>query len=436
MKSLSLFLLFSIVSSMLLASEPVFIQERKLERIIRLDINSSINPATYSYLQAGFEEARKEDFQAILITLNTPGGLVSVTKDILTLFGDSELPVIVWIRPEGASATSAGAIIAAGAHLLYMSDGTNIGAATPIEMSGDIKQADARSKAINDLVALVQSLAETRQRNATLFAEMIEKASSFKSKEAKEKKLIDDIVNTTSELKQKINGSEFKIKGQRVRLSAEGTEIISFGMDLGQKLLDILANPSTAYILFILGAGLIYLELQAPGGFVAGSIGAVSLLLAGIGFQILPLNFGAFGLIILAFVLLLMEIYITSYGVLTLAGLASLITGSLFLFRSDDAYLHLSHSVIFSTVAGIAAFVALIGYVIYRDHKHKHETSFNDMAGKEGVVLKVLGDELYQIKVSGEVWKAQGPKGLVLEQKVNVLEQSQDEMMVKIQSKS
>tara|TARA_R110000868_G_scaffold75979_10_gene218940 strand:+ start:3221 stop:4486 length:1266 start_codon:yes stop_codon:yes gene_type:complete len=421
---------------MVLASEPLFIQERKVERIIRLDINSSINPATYSYLQAGFEEAASNDYQAILVTINTPGGLVSVTKDILTLFGDSELPVIVWIRPEGASATSAGAIIAAGAHLLYMSDGTNIGAATPIEMSGDIKQDDSRSKAINDLVALVQSLAETRNRNAKLFAQMIEKASSFKSIEAKEKNLIDDIVNTTTELKQKINGREFKIKGQRIRLNSDSPEIISFGMDLGQKLLDILANPSTAYILFILGAGLIYLELQAPGGLIAGSIGAVSLLLAGIGFQILPLNFGAFGLILLSFVLLIMEIYITSYGILTLAGLASLVAGSLFLFRTDDAYLHLSHSLIFSTVAGIAAFVALIGYVIYRDHSQKHETAFNSIVGKDGIVLEVLSDEIYQIKVSGEVWKASGPKGLIIDQKVTVLEQCPDKMIATIQSKS
>src|SRR5690606_209302 len=115
---------------------------------------------TLSYLRTSFKQAQSEDFQAILISLNTPGGLVSTTKDILTLFGESDLPVIVWIRPEGASATSAGAIIAAGSHLLFMSDGTNIGAATPIEMSGDIKQQDARSKAINDLVALVQSLSE------------------------------------------------------------------------------------------------------------------------------------------------------------------------------------------------------------------------------------------------------------------------------------
>ena len=141
-----------------------------ISKILRLKIQSSINPATMSYLKTGFKKAQEENFHLILIEMNTPGGLVTTTKEILTLIGESEIPSAVWIRPEGASATSAGAIIASGAHLLFMSEGTNIGAATPIQMSGDIdKKSDARKKAINDLVALVQSLSEARNRNAVLF---------------------------------------------------------------------------------------------------------------------------------------------------------------------------------------------------------------------------------------------------------------------------
>lgn len=436
MKSLSLFLFLSLVSSWLVTTQANETDTRQLDRILRMDINSSINPATLSYLRAGFEEARTEDYQAILITMNTPGGLVSTTKDILTLFGDSDLPVVVWIRPEGASATSAGAIIAAGAHVLFMSDGTNIGAATPIEMSGDIKQQDARSKAINDLVALVQSLAETRGRNQKLFGEMIEKASSFKAQEASDKKLIDGVVNTVAELKLALNGKKVKVKGKEIELKTSAPEIISFGMDLGQKLLDILANPTTAYILFVLGAGLIYLEMQAPGGFIAGSLGAVALIMAGIGFQILPLNFGALGLIILAFVLLIMEIYVTSYGVLTLGGVASLIAGSLFLFRSDDAYLHLSHSVIFSTVAAIGCFIGLIAWVMVRDRMHQHQTSFNNTIGQTATILGVLEEGVYQVRANGEIWRARGTQGLKSGEHVLVTEQDDAHMELKIQSKS
>ncbi|MFI5390437.1 MAG: nodulation protein NfeD, partial [Bacteriovoracales bacterium] len=139
-------------------------QDYPVRKILKVEINSSINPATYSYLKEAYDKAFREDYEILLIKLNTPGGLVSTTKDILTLIGGSEVTTIVWITPEGASATSAGAIIASGAHILLMANGTNIGSATPIELTGEIKETDQRKKAINSLVGLVQSLAESRGR--------------------------------------------------------------------------------------------------------------------------------------------------------------------------------------------------------------------------------------------------------------------------------
>lgn len=382
-----------------------------IQKIARLNIESSINPATYSYLESGFKEAREANHDAILIELNTPGGLVTTTKKILTLFGSSDIPVIVWIRPEGASATSAGAIIASGSHLLYMSEGTNIGAATPIQMGKDIdKKSDMRKKAINDLVALVQSLAETRGRNPKLFGEMIEKAASFKAGEAKEKNLIDDIVNTDGELYRKLNGAKIRLKGQDMTIALDNPRQKVIEMDSGQKLLNIFADPSTAYVLFLIGAALLYLEFQAAGGFIAGSIGAVCLLLAGIGFQVLPLNFGALGLIVVAFVLFVLEAFVTSYGILSLAGLASLIAGSLFLFRTDDAYLSLSTSFILAVVAAISSFLGLCLFLIIKERKNIGKEKFNDTISKPGTVVKFLKEEgdrkLYQIKIGGEFWNA------------------------------
>jgi len=407
---LTLILTLAPVFSLLQASEEN-LDIISIDKIIQLDIESSINPATYNYLAQGFSAAKKQKADMILITMNTPGGLVSTTKKILTLFGESDIPVIVWIKPEGSSGTSAGAIIASGAHGLYMSEGTNIGAATPIQMSGDIQQKDMKNKAINDLVALVSSLAETRGRNAKLFGEMIEKASSFKSKEAAEKNLIDGIANTNNELLTKIDGRVFHIKGRDYKAQAPRPELIPFEMDMGLKLLNIFANPSTAYILFLIGAALIYLELQAPGGFIAGAIGAVCLVMAGIGFQVLPLNFGALGLIILSFALFVMEIYITSYGILSLGGLAALISGSLFLFRTDNAYLELSNSVIFSSVGAIVLFLAFVLMVVLRDHKNIGQRGFNKLRGKKGEIIKIdehqtEGPYNYQVKVAGEIWKA------------------------------
>lgn len=405
-----------IILLLLFLISPVFAQDKiyQVDKILQMEINSSINPAILSYLREGFKAAEDKGAQLILIKLNTPGGLVSTTKDILTLMGGSDIPTVIWITPEGASATSAGAIIASGAHILLMAEGTNMGSATPIEITGDIKQGDMRKKAMNSLIGLVQSLAESRGRNPEAFGDMVKNATTYKSLEALEKKLIDGLANTEKDVFDAINNKMITIRGTTYTLVADNPIIILFEMDAGQKLLNIFANPSLAYILFLIGAALIYFELQAPGGMIAGAIGAVFLILAAIGFQVLPINFGGMGLIILSFVLFILEAYITSYGILTLAGIASLVAGSLFLFRTDDAYIELSTSVIASVVGAIAVFIGLISYFLYWDIGHKKKKKYDDyytLVGKTGTVTSELesheeGIHYYQIKISGEIWKA------------------------------
>jgi len=405
MKRFLFFLIFPFITLAQYSDYPV-------KKILQLEINSSINPATYSYLSEGFKKAYREDFGFILIKLNTPGGLVSTTKDILTLIGGSEIPTIVWITPEGASATSAGAIIAAGAHILLMADGTSIGSATPIDISGDIKEGDLKKKAINSLIGLVQSLAESRGRNPEAFGLMVKDAVTYKSLDALKNKLIDGIANKESEVFKNIDNRLLTRRGQTVRVVVQNPAIYPFEMDWGQDLLDILANPSLAYILFLLGAILIYFELQAPGGYVAGSIGALCLILAGLGLQVLPLNFGAAGLILLSFILFIMEIYIVSYGLLTLAGIISLVTGSLFIFRTDNAYMELSNTLIFSSVLAISLFIILMGAYIFWDKKqHKLRDNYFSKVGKHVEVSEILNGEeagwfRYHVKISGEIWKA------------------------------
>lgn len=431
------------------------VHDYHIRSILQLEVNSSINPATLNYFRTAYKRAQQESFDLVLITINTPGGLVSTTKDILTLIGDAEFPTAIWVKPEGASATSAGAIIASAAHLLYMSEGTNIGAATPVQMGGDIEGdqnkenndvankeesssnekapqtiqerlaqelkknqeggGDMRAKAVNDLVALIQSLSEARGRNAELYAEMIRNAASFKAREAYEEKLIDGIANNLEDIVDHLNGREVVVKGKTLNLSSTSPRVVTMQMDLGQKLLDIFANPGLAYILFLIGAALIYLELQAPGGFIAGSIGVVCIIMAGIGFQVLPLDFGALGLIVFSFLLFVMEIYVTSYGVLSLAGLAALISGSLFLYRGDDGYLELSHSFIFSSVSAVLVFMGLIAYMFIRDRKVADVADFNAVVGKHAVVMSEISSTepdyfFYQVKVNGEIWRARSKK--------------------------
>lgn len=473
MKNLSFLLafLFSFTLSPVLADQADQIENQSehayhIRTVLQLEVSSSINPATLNYFRNAYERARQENYDLIVITINTPGGLVSTTKDILTLIGDASFPTAIWIRPEGASATSAGAIIASAAHLLYMSEGTNIGAATPVQMGGDIEGeqgekkeeektsenteakserpltveqrlleelkknkeggGDMRAKAVNDLVALIQSLSEARGRNAELYAEMIRNAASFKSREALENNLIDGIANNLDDLFEQADGREIMVKGKTYQLIVKNPRVTVKQMDLGQKLLDIFANPGLAYILFLIGAALIYLELQAPGGFIAGSIGVICIIMAGIGFQVLPLHFGALGLIVLSFLLFIMEIYVTSFGVLSVAGLAALVSGSLFLYRGDDGYLELSHSFIFSSVGAVLVFMGLIVYMFIRDRKTGDTTDFNKVVGKHAVVMSELpsiepGYYFYQIKVNGEIWRARTKTPVSLHQTVTIL---------------
>ena len=416
----------------------------KVEKVLRIKIDASINPATANFLESSLNKAKKENAQLFLIQINTPGGLVTTTKEILKMFGNSSIPIVVWITPSGASATSAGAIIASGSHLLYMNDGTNMGAATPIQMSGDIKQKDARNKAVNDLVALVKSLSESHGRNPKGFQKMIEEGASYTSQDAQKEDLINGIARTENELWEKMHKQVIMIQGQKKTLEVSSPKVVTVEMDPGQKLLNIFANPTTAYVLFLIGAALIYLELQAPGGLIAGGLGAVCLILAGIGFQVLPLNIGALGLILLSFVLLAVELFVTTYGILTIAALVSLISGSLFLFRTEDSYIELSHTVIFSTVGAILAFIGVIVLIIAKTQKNVGSESFNDNVGRKGIILyemKELSDPdnekyIYQVKVTGEFWKSKSNEPLQEGDKCVVTHQDEDEVILTIKKSS
>ena len=407
-----------------------------IKNALVLTINASINPATFSYVKEGYKNAKDNNFDIVIIKINTPGGLVSTTKKILTKIGEQDIPTAIWITPEGASATSAGAIIASSAHFLFMSEGTNVGAATPIQMGGDIKEKDLRSKAINDLVALVQSLAEARGRNGKLFGQMIESAKSFKALEAKELNLIDGILNNQNQLPALLNSKIIHIKGEQFKVTSSNISYQEFKMDFGQVLLNIFANPSMAYILFIIGAALLYLELQAPGGMVAGSIGVLFLILAAISFQILPLNIGALGLIALSFILFVLEAYVTSYGILSIAGVFALTFGSLFLFRTDNAYIAVSSGLIFSTVGGIVAFLGMISLYWLKDSKKEKVRSLFSLEGKSCIITSVLesnsNNHAFQVKVSGEIWKAISNNQYSVGDQCTILTQNKQDLFLEI----
>lgn len=406
----------------------------RINTIKEINIESSINPATFNYIKSSIDGASLEKNELILIKMNTPGGLVSTTTDIISLIANSKAPVIIWITPEGATATSAGSIIASSAHILVASSGTSIGAATPISTSGDIQESDVRNKAINSLTSLVGSLSKTRGRNPDAFKEMIEKATSFDSEEALKKNVIDKIINSKADLIDYLNTLTLEFHNESIQLEASpNTEFQEISMDYGQAILNIFASPEFAYILFILGAALLYFEFQAPGGFIAGALGSFCLILAGIGFQVLPLNIGALGLILLAFILFVLEAYVTSYGIISIAGIISFVFGSLFLYRTDDSFLDTHYALIVSAALAIIAYLLIVGRLFFKKSSHK---KYFDLSSQTGVISKILsekdGDYKYQIKVSGEIWNAKASEKLYLGARVEVTKENKNKMLLTI----
>ncbi len=406
-----------------------------IQRMVLLEVEATINPATANYLQTEILRSQGEEGSLVIVRLNTPGGLVSTTKEIISLIGRSPRPIVVWVTPEGASATSAGAIVASAAHGLYMSRGSNIGAATPVEMGKDISEKDGRSKAVNDLAALVKSLAETRGRNKEAFQSMISSADSFTAEEALKKNVIDGIATSVDDLRAQLQGKLVSVQGKRYLLKfAPAVEVVERPMDAGQRLLNVFAHPATAYLLFLLGAALLYFEFQAPGGYVMGSIGILCLLVAGIAFQVLPLNYGAVGLIAAGLVFLILEIYITSYGLLAAAGLACLTAGSLFLFRHEDGWLTVPYAVIFSTLAGVVGFTAVILWYLARHPST--DRAFFDLAQREGHVVRIVGQEgstwMYQVRVAGETWNARSAETFVVGDPVRATRQDPSSLILEI----
>lgn len=382
--------------------------EFNINKFVVVDIDEAITPVTLNHLQKAQESIENESGSALLIRINTPGGLVSVTQDIMLLIANSKNLVIGWIGPSTASATSAGAIISSSIPTLYMADGTRIGAATPISGSSDIKEGDMKNKIINDLVALVKSQADGTGKNSEVYTEMITEATSLTAQEALEMNVHNGIVDKIQGeggLLEVINGKEYLKHHKKYKINVAPIHVVvTFEKTLGQKVMAFFASPDMAYILFLIGAALIYLEFQAPGGFIAGSVGAVLILVAGISFGVLSLNVGALLLIIASFVLFILEIYITSFGILTIAGIASLVIGSLYLFQTEESYLQISATVLFSSIGAILTFIGLIAYIFYKSRKKIFAEPEDPYSGATVSVSAIDGDKYYT-QYNGELWQ-------------------------------
>jgi membrane-bound serine protease (ClpP class) len=312
-----------------------------------IKVSDAISPGVAEFVKDGIETAEKDSAACLIIELDTPGGLAESMRRIIQSILGSKVPVVVFVSPSGARAASAGVMITMAADVAAMAPGTNIGAAHPVGAGGKDISGKMSEKVINDMVAHAKSVAEERGRNAKWVEEAIRESVSVTEKEALKENIIDLIAEDTDDLIQQLNERKIKEKGV---LKLDKSEKIIVEPTLRTKILKTISDPNIAYILLMIGLAGLYFELSHPGAIFPGVIGGIALVLAFFALQTLPVNYAGILLIVLAIIFFIMEMKITSYGLLSVAGIISLLLGSLMLFKDIGPDLKLSWRVILPTL--------------------------------------------------------------------------------------
>ncbi|MEE8553983.1 MAG: nodulation protein NfeD [Desulfobacterales bacterium] len=382
-----------------------------------IKVSSSINPAVAEFLGKGINKASADEVSCIIVELDTPGGLAESMREIVKAIFASKVPVVVYVAPSGARAASAGVMITMAADIAAMAPGTNIGAAHPVGAGGKEIDGAMSEKVVNDMVASAKSIAAKRGRNAEWVEKAIRKSVSVTETEALKGNVIDIVAKDLDDLIRQINGR--KIEGKGV-LRLDNAKKIVLKEGLRTKILKTISDPNIAYILLMIGLAGLYFELSHPGAVLPGVVGGICIILAFFAMQTIPINYAGFLLIFLALVFFIMEMKITSYGLLSIAGIISLLLGSLMLFDSSDTDMRLSWGVLLPTIIMVSGFFVAISGLVFKSHLSKPITGARGLVGEIGVVKEALMPE-GKVFVHGELWKATSKDPIETGAKVRVL---------------
>jgi membrane-bound serine protease (ClpP class) len=364
-----------------------------------------INPPGAEFVVKAIEKAEK-DGEIYILMLDTPGGLDESMRMIIKKIFESRIPVCVYVFPPGGRAASAGAFITVAAHIAAMAPGTNIGAAHPVAVQGQMDTI-MMGKVLNDAVSYIKSIGQKRNRDTLILEEMVRKSISLTAKEALKKGVIDYVVPSLDSLLTVLEGKEINLNGKVKKLRLKEREIKEINMGLREKILMVLTNPTIAYILLILGFYGLFFEITNPGTIFPGVIGAISLILAFYSFQTLPVNYAGVLLIILSMVLFFLEIKIQSHGVLGAGGILSLLLGSILLFKTDVPFLEISKTAIIVVVVLTALFFFIVIAKAVESQLRKPVSGKEGMIGEKGIAkTKISSHKTGLVLVHGEIWKA------------------------------
>ncbi|NCO67899.1 MAG: serine protease [Nitrospirae bacterium CG_4_10_14_0_8_um_filter_41_23] len=381
-----------------------FAEEIRKEVIV-ITVDGVINPVSAEYIGKSIKKANEKKAEALIIELDTPGGLDTSMRNIVKDIIGSEVPVVVYVSPSGSRAASAGVFITLAAHIAAMAPGTNIGAAHPVGIGEKMDKVMAE-KATNDAAAYIKSLAERNGRNAKWAEDAVRKSISATEKEALKEKVIDLVSKDLNSLLSDIDSRKVRtITGQKILMTAKAN-VTREEIGIRHKILNLISDPNIAYILMLLGFYGLFFELTNPGALFPGVIGGICLILAFYAFQTLPVNYAGLLLIILAIILFVLEVKIVSHGVLTIGGIIAMIIGSLMLFESPAPFMKLSLYIILPAVIITALFFTVTFGLAFKAYKRKPVTGSEGLIGAKGIADTDITKDGGMVLLHGERWAA------------------------------
>ena len=381
--------------------------------VVRMRVEDTIQPASQQFIERVLADAAERDAALVVMELDTPGGLVDTTRDITTAITTSSVPVVVFVNPPGARAASAGFFILISADVAAMAPGTNTGAAHPVGGQGENLPEDVRDKVTNDAAAMVRSLAEQRGRNPETAERTVIESISLTAEEALEEGLIDLIATDINDLLEQLKSMEVtRFNGDVVNLDFDELQMIEIEPSFAERLFSVLANPNIAYLLMALGALGLYVEITHPGGILPGVVGVIFLLLGLYSVSVLPVSWAGVALIFVALMLFILEVKVTSYGLLTVGGVISFVLGSLMLFDGPIPALRVSMGVVLPTAVVVAVLTVFLLTRVLNAHRQRPMTGYEGMIGEVGRAIGDLAPD-GKVAVHGEYWDGQSVGGTI-----------------------
>jgi membrane-bound serine protease (ClpP class) len=381
------------------------------QKVVSITIDATINPATAEFIHRALAKAQKEKAECLLIHLNTPGGLLKSTRNIVGDIMESSVPVIVYIYPSGADAGSAGVFVTLSANIAAMAPGTNIGAAHPVTGQGAETDSIMSGKITNDAAAFIRTIAHKRKRNVQWAENAVRRSYSYSETEALEDTVIDLIAKNDAELLQMVDGKNAEVSSGTTILHTKSAVIETYEMGFIEKLLNIISDPNIAYILLMLGFYGLMFELYNPGSTLPGIVGVICLILAFYSLHTLPINYAGLALILFGLLLFILEVKIASHGVLAIGGIISLLLGSMMLIRTGSGDIgRISWTVIISSTVVTALFFFFVIGMGLKAQRLKPTTGMNALVGEQGTANELLNPS-GMVVVHGELWQAESMSG-------------------------